>query len=132
MDQQLFIDAYLECALWSSSDPDTERPLDDDYGIEDLEPVALADMTSDCVDFINGNSEDLDLVIGNADSMASYDAGCAGHDFWLTRNGHGAGFWDRYYGVDNDLRAAFIRLSDASQVYGACDLLPTDDGTLAI
>jgi len=26
----------------------------------------------------------------------------AGHDFWLTRNGHGTGFWDRkdYYNAD--------------------------------
>jgi hypothetical protein len=46
----------------------------------------------------------------------------AGHDFWLTRNGHGAGFWDRGLG---DLGE---RLSKAAKVYGEVYLYPGDDG----
>ena len=39
----------------------------------------------------------------------------AGHDFWLTRNGHGAGFWDRpeLYG-NPETRA----LTAAAEEYG--------------
>jgi hypothetical protein len=37
----------------------------------------------------------------------------AGHDFWLTRNGHGAGFWDR------DLGEIGERLTKASEAYGS-------------
>src|SRR5215213_9921810 len=48
----------------------------------------------------------------------------AGHDFWLTRNRHGAGFWDRGLG---DLSN---RLSDASKVYGEVDLYVGDDGQI--
>lgn len=29
------------------------------------------------------------------DRIEAYDASQVGHDLWLTRNGHGAGFWDR-------------------------------------
>lgn len=35
-----------------------------------------------------------------------------GHDYILTRNGHGAGFWDRGYGAAGD------RLTAAVKVYG--------------
>jgi hypothetical protein len=35
--------------------------------------------------------------------LTQFDAAQIGHDLWLTRNGHGAGFWDRpeIYGADN-------------------------------
>jgi len=35
--------------------------------------------------------------------LSQFDAAQIGHDLWLTRNGHGAGFWDRpkIYGADN-------------------------------
>jgi hypothetical protein len=39
----------------------------------------------------------------------------AGHDFWLTRNGHGAGFWDRGMGMLGD------ELTAACKPYGSAD-----------
>jgi hypothetical protein len=35
--------------------------------------------------------------------LGQYDPTQIGHDLWLTRNGHGAGFWDRpeIYGAEN-------------------------------
>ena len=48
----------------------------------------------------------------------------AGHDFWLTKNGHGAGFWDR--GIGETGRA----LTDAAHVYGSTDLFAGADGKL--
>lgn len=47
-----------------------------------------------------------------------------GHDFALTRNHHGAGFWDRGYGE------AGTRLSDAEQAYGEHSVITDDDGTV--
>lgn len=79
-----FLESYIEAALWSSTDPDTEKPLDDDYCSEDLEPATLEKMRADCERFIE--------LAGWM--IAEGDAGKAGHDFWLTRNGHGCGFWD--------------------------------------
>jgi len=35
----------------------------------------------------------------------------AGHDFWLTRNGHGTGFWDRDKSVYGDHSARFTGLA---------------------
>lgn len=42
-----------------------------------------------------------------------YDECHAGHDFWLTRNGHGAGFWDR--GMPDEIGEG---LSDIAKGYG--------------
>ena len=51
-----------------------------------------------------------------------YDASSAGHDFWLTRNHHGAGFWDRGLGEVGR------KLTEAAHVYGDYDLYVGDDG----
>lgn len=81
-----FTRAYLECALWSSTDnaDDTGgEPLDRNYSEEDIAPETLAVIVADCRDF--------------QESFGPYierDLSQAGHDFWLTRNHHGAGFWD--------------------------------------
>lgn len=49
---------------------------------------------------------------------------CAGHDFWLTRNGHGAGFWDRGLG---DLGT---RLAMSARAYGSQTLMLGHDGKI--
>ena len=45
------------------------------------------------------------------------------HDFWLTRNKHGAGFWDGDWAPE-----VGKRLTDAAHAYGSCDLYVGDDG----
>jgi hypothetical protein len=47
-----------------------------------------------------------------------------GHDFWLTRNGHGAGFWDGELGDIGD------RLTEASKAFGEVCLTVCDDGEI--
>jgi len=45
-----------------------------------------------------------------------------GHDLWLTRNGHGVGFWDRGYDL-----AIGDALTRAAHLAGARDLYLGDD-----
>ena len=116
-DLDTFLEAYIECALWSSTDNADDTggaPLDDNYGPADLSPSCLASMTKDCRDFVSANLVDL----------AGLDESQAGHDFWLTRNGHGAGFWDRGLGEIGR------RLTDACRPYGSVDLYVGDDGQI--
>lgn len=108
-----FIAAYLETALWSSTNEDG-TPLDDLASVDDLSPESVRAMTEDCVSFVWANRAAL--------RESGQDAGQAGHDFWLTRNGHGAGFWDRGLGEVGE------RLTKASKPYGSCDLYVGDDG----
>lgn len=110
-----FTAAYLECALWSSNDNSDDNggnPLDDNYGTDDIALEALQSAIDDCRDFQFAESADLEGL----------DAGQCGADFWLTRNGHGAGFWDRGLGAVGD------RLSKACKPYGSVDLYVGDDG----
>ena len=81
-----FTKAYLEAALWSSTDGSTAQggePLDSNYRFEHICWASLRKMVHDCVVFQKENRTDI------GDRLAQ-----AGHDLWLTRNHHGAGFWE--------------------------------------
>jgi hypothetical protein len=112
---QDFIEAYADCALWISVD-DTGEPLDSVYWIDDIAPDAQEQMTRDCNDFVSR--------YGGLISDAGLSMGQAGHDFWLTRNGHGAGFWDRGLGAIGDA------LTEAAKEYGETYLYVGDDGMI--
>lgn len=56
----------------------------------------------------------------------SSDSIDAGQGFWLTRNGHGAGFWGDW----PEPQATY--LTEASKAAGPCDLHLGDDGLLYI
>jgi hypothetical protein len=123
-----FLTAYIECALWASCDNSTEsggEPFDANYSLDDIAFSSLLSMARECRDFMRGNEADLDAYCEKCFYSSSHPAlAMAGHDFWLTKNGHGAGFWDRGLG---DLGK---RLSDASKAYGSTDLYLGDDGKI--
>jgi len=121
-----FTRAYLEAALWSSTDDDDE-PLDRNYGIEDFAPEALVQAVEDAKTFQEYNSDDLDEAAELAPRRREWTVDEQhGHDFWLTRNHHGVGFWDRGYGDVGD------RLTKAAQAYGEVNVIVGDDGLLYI
>lgn len=116
-----FEQGYIECALWSSMDDSNDQggePLDQNYSITDIEPDTLDGMIKDCNEFIKANSKEIETAL---DEGADYSQ--LGHDFWLTRNRHGAGFWDRDY-ADELTREA---LSEAARKCGEVDLFINDN-----
>lgn len=121
-----FTQAYIECALWSSTD-DNDAPLDENYFPTDLSEQALARIKEDCTAFQRDNAE----LLGQAYQLYNHSSEWsheeqAGHDFWLTRNRHGAGFWDRGLGEIGR------KLTDAAHAYGECYIYVGDDGKLYI
>lgn len=110
-----FTRAYIEAALWATNEstPSGVVPLDEIYDIEDIDAETLKDMVADCVRFQRENENDI-----------SHNLRLAGHDFWLTRNGHGSGFWDGDWGEAGD------RLTEASKKYGEVNLYVGDDGKI--
>jgi hypothetical protein len=54
-----------------------------------------------------------------------------GHDFWLSRNRHGAGFWDRKH-VSEAADAALERLTEAAHGYGEQSLVENADMTVTV
>lgn len=111
--QNEMVQAYLECALWLATDDEGES-LDEREDIGDFTPSAIESAVRDCLAFARDNAADL----------ADIDDAQAGHDFYLTRNLHGCGFWDRGLGEVGD------RLTAAAHVYGDCDVYVGDDGVL--
>lgn len=117
-----FTKGYIVCALWSSTDNSTDdggESLDANYDIDDIAPGELADIVEECKDFQQANAELLQEYVKLGRPMDH-----AGHDFWLSRNNHGTGFWDRGFGDVGD------KLDKAAEVYGGCDIIVGDDGKL--
>lgn len=112
-----FTISYIGTALWSSVD-DTDEPLDTNYDRDDIAPQSLADMVEDCKRFQSTYAELLKEAYGD---KSTYDESSAGHDFWLTKCGHGAGFWDRGLGEVGEA------LSEAARKEGSTDLYVGDD-----
>ena len=104
-----FTRAYIEAAFWTMTDEDGHSL--DYLGLHDLSSAALASMRTDCADF----------QAAHAGLIAS-DLSRAGVDFWLTRNHHGAGFWDG----DWPGESGHI-LTAAAHAYGPSDLYVGDD-----
>ncbi len=73
------------------------EPLDKNYSTSDITKGSVAYLKKDAKAFYESNWK---LWVGdNTDKQA-------GHDFWLTRNGHGAGFWDGDYEKGDELTSA--------------------------
>ena len=112
-----FTRAYVECALWSSTDESTPQggePMDQNYTITNIDPDTLAAMIQDCQKFQEENAADI-----------AFERDRAGHDFWLTRTGHGSGVWDGDWPDD-----VGDRLTEASKKYGEFNLYIGDDGLI--
>lgn len=109
-----FTRAYIEAAIWSSTD-DNGDPMDRNYDEDDLAGPTLLKMKRDCAKFQRENADDL--------SAGTSSQG--GHDFWLTRVGHGAGYWD---GDWPEPEAS--RLTAAAERFGNVDLYVGDNGKI--
>jgi len=110
---------YLIAALWSSTGEDG-NPLDDTYEPDDFDPESL-----------ERAKKDYQAFISKAQSILpeGYDESQVAHDFWLTRNGHGAGFWDReeIYG-EQEAKS----LTELAHQFGEQDVYENDAGTVSL
>lgn len=110
---------YLIAALWTSDDNapggcDYEACGRADEMLEKIDSRSLAKAQSDCEAFELSNSTDLEL--------ANLPQSEIGHSFWLSRNGHGSGFFDRKTHNDpQEEQDACDRLQDAARLFGMAD-----------
>lgn len=116
---ELFTDAYITAALWSSIDDDG-TPLDREHDVSDISSETLAQMRKDCAEFYTKHQR----WFSSTHCFRPNPVEQAGHDFWLTRNGH-AGFWDGDWSDEADKT-----LTKASKSYGEVNLYVGDDGKI--
>ncbi len=94
-----FKESFTQCAIWAAGEVHQPLPegedgpylgtLDDIIDIEDLSVDTLKCIIEDCDSFMSGEA-----WISADDSEEKDIDEQGGHDFLLTRDGHGAGFWD--------------------------------------
>jgi len=106
MDQ--FTQAFFEALLWSSIDPEGNSL--DTFSFDDINRDNFQELQKECQQFQTENENLLEL--------SGLSRSQCGHDFALTRNHHGAGFWDR--GIGEVGR----KLTEATHSYGEVNLLP--------
>lgn len=82
MDIEMIVAAYVECAIWADGSGDSEFTQDEMFSVWQ-EVMAFVELAKP---YLN-----------------EMDESGIGHDFYLTRNHHGAGFWDRGLGKNGEI-----------------------------
>ena len=108
MTKESFVAGFFD-ALYFTDTGDTDQPPCD----AELSPELVKRLTADCHKFWGMHSE---LIQGLPEN--------AGHDFWLTRNGHGAGFWDGDWKEHGDT------LTQSAQAFEPVETYMGDDGMI--
>lgn len=116
-------DHYLHAAKATSAILDGDGEMGEVPDNAEWDETAREHAWNDLTDFIASNQH-LIRAARAVDPDYARNPGQIGHDFWLTRNGHGAGFWDRGLGDVGD------QLSEAARAHGAMDAYLGDDGDL--
>lgn len=118
------VEAFVEALLWAGLDWDNVKPegtednpipLDENYDADDVHPDALSEIRHDCESFYEAHACILDWIRTRGLMSQWYSPGQCGHDFYLTREHHGAGFWDRGLGVLGEI------LTHDCKPYGAVE-----------
>lgn len=111
---QRMTDAYITAMHWASTDFEGESLDNYPTSAEGKDNAA-----STCNAFLKAHGADLEIVMG---LHPNYGYSEAGHDLFLTREGHGAGFWDRGLGHYGDVFTKYC------QSIGPADPYVGDDG----
>ena len=121
-----FAEGYVEAMLWANTYADGPDGIahPDELGIAvTLSPEAQETLWADCVDFL---TPAVVRLLGGAfrrgERYQTYSLAGAGHDFALTRNHHGAGFWDRGFGLVGEA------LTEHAQRHGERNLWVDSEG----
>jgi hypothetical protein len=111
-DLDRFTCAYVDALFFTDTGNEGQPDSDAELSRETLE-----DLRADCRSFWRR--------FGPYVKAAGKTPEKAGHDFWLTRNGHGAGFWD------GDWPEPYAEVLDkGAQCYGEFETYEGDDGQI--
>lgn len=117
----LILEATLNALLRYTTDIQSGDRLIEDYGPDDVAQSVKDTLREEIEAFVEEYGDDLSEALA---SDAGYTEEHIGQDIALTRNHHGAGFWDRGLG------AVGVRLTEAAHNLGSFELYATSDGSL--
>ena len=110
------LNAYLECALWSTLTRSGAN-MGDIYNLSDISNETIEQCELDLEEFFE--------LAG--DLLTDLDLHQVAQDFWLTRNRHGAGFWDGDYD-----EYVGKQLTELAHTFGSIDLYEGYDELLYV
>ena len=111
-----FREGYVEAMLWANTYSITGEELAVEPTVNDLDSETQLQLSNDARTFYDTN---LRLL---TEAATARPWSHLGHDFALTRNRHGAGFWDRGLGTCGE------KLTVEAQAMGESNLFVDDDG----
>jgi len=112
VDDKVMLKNYIEAAIWTEEENNNLEGATMEYVHDD----SIIDSWQDVKKFI--------LMAGSL--LDGMDSEQIGHDLWLTRNGHGTGFWDRGLG---EVGEALTKLASSM---GGKNLFWGEDGKIHI
>lgn len=117
-------DQAVKTLLWSECTEHGDS-LSDLYAIDHISESVINELREDVMNFLDmvWDHEDAELS-ARLWTLANADLEQFGHDFILSRNGHGTGFWDRGNGEVGDA------LHEMAKSFGSFHLYAGDDGFL--
>jgi hypothetical protein len=110
------VTAYIVAMQWASTDFDGNSLEDYELSEDAHQAASVA-----CARFMERHTSTMDLIMA---IHSDYGYEQAGHDLFLNRERHGAGFWDRGLGHYGDV------LSKYCDEIGACDPCVGDDNLI--
>jgi len=113
---QSMINGYIRCALWTCDGPDG-TPLDTNAAPSDLIAETYTILRRDFEAFF------AKVVAADLDWTREFTASEMGHNFWLTRNRHGDGFW-------SDGTELGARLTEIAHTFPEVTLYVGDNGLI--
>jgi len=109
---------YLETALWLAPDDESEKDNFENMTIYNFSKEAYQQAENEIKWFLD--------VAGNAIERSNLNDQAVGFYLWLTRNGHGSGFWDHSYNNKEDEE----ELCYLSKILGECWIYIGDDNKI--
>ena len=106
------LNSYLETALWAEESDENDLQ---DKTINDIDGNSKQTAWSDIMKFMQAATQTA------MDELRTYDNKAVGHNLWLSRNGHGAGFFDdnndKLQNLARSMKPVDIYLGDDGKIY---------------
>jgi hypothetical protein len=106
------LNSYLETALWAEESDENDLQ---DKTINDFNEESVANSKIEIYNFIKKAQQEA------PDELNTYDSNTLGHNLWLSRNGHGAGFFDdnndKLQNLARSMKPVDIYLGDDGKIY---------------
>ena len=115
IDHTQLLNDYLAAAIWTATDDNGENL--DHFATFQFSDKSRERANNDLKRFVSEAGPLLEAAI----ACDNYTIDMIGHDYSLTRNGHGVGFWDRGLGSIGD------RLSKIAAKHGEVSVYVTDE-----